>query len=71
MTNVEMSNRARAVHDRAIVWDAHCDTLQRLVIDNVDLGLPSTAQADPGGGAGRLAPGPPGHSHQPGSVAQE
>jgi len=46
MTNLEISPRARAVHDRAIVWDAHCDTLQRLVIDNVDLGLASTAQAD-------------------------
>lgn len=44
--DLTISERARAIHDRAIVWDAHCDTLQRLVIDNVDLGLASTAQAD-------------------------
>lgn len=38
--------RAQAIHDRTIVWDAHCDTLQRVVIDHVDLGVASTAQAD-------------------------
>lgn len=38
--------RIRALHDRAIVWDAHCDTIQRLTVDAVDLGQASDAQAD-------------------------
>lgn len=38
--------RAQAVHDRTIVWDAHCDSLQRVIVDNVDLGVASNAQAD-------------------------
>ncbi len=29
-----------------MVWDAHCDTLQRVIMDDVDLGLPSDAQCD-------------------------
>ncbi len=44
--SVTLDPRTRALHDRALVWDAHCDTLQRLVVDDVDLGLPSQAQAD-------------------------
>jgi membrane dipeptidase len=29
-----------------MVWDAHCDSLQRVVVDGVDLGLASDAQCD-------------------------
>lgn len=46
MTGPAISPRARAVHERTIVWDAHCDSLQRVVIDGVDLGVASNAQAD-------------------------
>ena len=45
MTN-PVSARARAVHQRAMVWDAHCDTLQRVIMDDVDLALPSDAHCD-------------------------
>ncbi len=38
--------RALEIHRRAFVWDAHCDSLQRVVVDGVDLGAPGTAQAD-------------------------
>ncbi len=37
---------ALEIHRRAFVWDAHCDSLQRVVVDGIDLGLPGTAQAD-------------------------
>ncbi|MFN0179960.1 MAG: dipeptidase [Gemmatimonadales bacterium] len=48
-----ISDRARRAHAQTIVWDAHCDTLQRCVIDRIDLSLPSDAQADlPGWRAG-------------------
>ncbi|MFN8059058.1 MAG: dipeptidase [Vicinamibacterales bacterium] len=40
------SVHARTLHGRALVWDAHCDSLQRVVVNGVDLGLPSGAQAD-------------------------
>lgn len=46
MTMAATKSRAQAVHARALVWDAHCDSLQRVVIDGVDLGLASDAQAD-------------------------
>lgn len=46
MSPITISDRARAVYQRSIVWDAHCDSLQRVVIDNVDLGIASNAQAD-------------------------
>src|SRR5262249_55472355 len=38
--------RAKTVHQRAIVWDAHCDSLQRVVVDGVDLSRASDAQGD-------------------------
>jgi membrane dipeptidase len=37
---------ALQIHQRAFVWDAHCDSLQRVVVDGVDLGAPGSAQAD-------------------------
>jgi membrane dipeptidase len=37
---------ALKIHQRAYVWDAHCDSLQRVVVDGIDLGAPGTAQAD-------------------------
>ncbi len=37
---------ARALHGRALVWDAHMDSLCRAVADDVDLGVRSDAQAD-------------------------
>lgn len=43
---VSISERAERVHRQSIVWDAHCDTLQRVLIEGVDLGRESTAQAD-------------------------
>ena len=36
-----VSARARALHDGALVWDCHMDTLQGVVAEGVDLGLPS------------------------------
>jgi membrane dipeptidase len=42
----EVSARARQVHERALVWDAHMDSLQRAVIDGIDLGQKGDAQAD-------------------------
>lgn len=41
-----ISDRARAIHGRAFVWDAHCDSLQRVIVEGADLGLPSDAQCD-------------------------
>jgi membrane dipeptidase len=41
-----IATRAMALHQRAMVWDAHCDSLQRVVVDNVDLGQASDAQGD-------------------------
>lgn len=41
-----MAERARAVHQRSMVWDAHCDSLQRVIVDNVDLGVAGTGQCD-------------------------
>ena len=41
-----ISERARALHQRMMVWDAHCDSLQRVVVDGVDLGMASDAQCD-------------------------
>lgn len=38
--------RAKVVHQRAMVWDAHCDSLQRVVVDGVDLSAASDAQCD-------------------------
>jgi membrane dipeptidase len=40
------SDRARQIHQRAVVWDAHMDSLQRVLIDGVDLGRKGEAQAD-------------------------
>jgi len=42
----EVSARARQVHERALVWDAHMDSLQRVLIEGVDLGQKGDAQAD-------------------------
>ena len=42
----EFGARARALHQRALVWDAHMDSLLRVVTDGVDLGVRSDAQAD-------------------------
>jgi len=42
----EVSARAREIHRRAVVWDAHMDSLQRVLIDGVDLGRKGDAQAD-------------------------
>ncbi|MEZ4588197.1 MAG: dipeptidase [Gemmatimonadales bacterium] len=41
-----ISERARAVHQRAMVWDAHCDSIQRVVVDDVDLGVSGNGQCD-------------------------
>jgi membrane dipeptidase len=38
--------RARELHQRALVWDAHMDSLCRAVVDDTDLGQRSAAQAD-------------------------
>jgi membrane dipeptidase len=38
--------RAMTLHQKAMVWDAHCDSLQRVVVDGVDLGAASDAQCD-------------------------
>src|SRR5690349_6045718 len=38
--------RAMTLHQRAMVWDAHCDSLQRVIVDGVDLGAASDAQCD-------------------------
>lgn len=46
MTGAPVSTQALAVHRRALVWDAHMDSLHRALIDEVDLGVPSSAQAD-------------------------
>ncbi len=46
MSHRVVSKRAQALHHQIIVWDAHCDSLQRAVIDGVDLGVASNAQAD-------------------------
>ena len=46
-------NHAATLHDRILVWDAHCDSLLRVVVDEVDLGVASAAQGDlPGWRAG-------------------
>lgn len=37
---------ARALHDDALVWDAHMDTLLRVLIDGHDLGQRTPGQAD-------------------------
>lgn len=42
----EVSDRARQVHEHALVWDAHMDSLQRVLINGVDLGRKGDAQAD-------------------------
>src|SRR5580700_8594278 len=42
----EVSARARQIHERALVWDAHMDSLQRVLIDGVDLGRKGDGQAD-------------------------
>ncbi|MGE0554934.1 MAG: dipeptidase [Gemmatimonadales bacterium] len=41
-----ISERARALHQRTMVWDAHCDSLQRVIVDDVDLGLAGSGQCD-------------------------
>src|SRR5437762_1688099 len=41
-----ISARAQALHQRAIVFDAHMDSLQRIVVDGVDLGQKTDGQAD-------------------------
>ncbi|MEO8450928.1 MAG: dipeptidase [Gemmatimonadota bacterium] len=41
-----VSAHARELHERVLVWDAHMDSLQRVVVDGVDLGNKSNAQAD-------------------------
>lgn len=41
-----VSDRARALHERAMVWDAHCDSLQRVIVDQVDLGVAGSGQCD-------------------------
>ncbi len=38
--------RARALHDRALVWDAHMDTLQRVLVRGDDLGERMGEQTD-------------------------
>ena len=43
---VGVGAHARALHQRALVWDAHMDSLLRVVTDGVDLGVRSDAQAD-------------------------
>ena len=40
------ATHARELHARSLVWDAHMDSLCRAVADDVDLGVPSDAQAD-------------------------
>lgn len=42
----DVSDQARQVHERAIVWDAHMDSLQRVLIHGIDLGQRGDAQAD-------------------------
>jgi len=43
---VTISERARAIHQRATVWDAHCDSLQRVIVEDVDLGVSGSGQCD-------------------------
>ncbi|MBM4186633.1 MAG: membrane dipeptidase [Gemmatimonadetes bacterium] len=43
---MSVSARTTRVHQDALVWDAHCDSLLRAVVDDVDLGVASTAQGD-------------------------
>jgi len=43
---VTISERARAIHQRSMVWDAHCDSLQRVIVDQVDLGVAGDGQCD-------------------------
>src|SRR4051812_46168908 len=35
----DISARAAAVHARNLVWDAHCDTLVRALVDGSDVGV--------------------------------
>jgi len=44
--NDPIAERARALHQRALVWDAHCDALQRVIIDDLDLGPATEGQCD-------------------------
>lgn len=37
----DVAARARALHQRALVWDCHMDTLQAAVVEDADLGRPS------------------------------
>jgi membrane dipeptidase len=41
-----LSPNASALHERALVFDAHIDTLQRVLIEGVDLGTRTDGQAD-------------------------
>src|SRR5262245_1082872 len=41
-----VTNATREIHQRALVFDAHIDTLQRVLIDRVDLGGRTDGQAD-------------------------
>ena len=42
----DVSPRAHDLHHRALVWDAHMDSLQRVVMHGVDLGVRGDGQAD-------------------------
>jgi len=43
-----VTERARHLHERSLVWDCHMDTLQAPVIDGTDLGRPSSVWPDLG-----------------------
>jgi len=45
---VPIGAEARALHERALVWDAHMDTLQAPVCEGVDLGVPTAGWPDLG-----------------------
>ena len=42
----DVSPRAHDLHHRTLVWDAHMDSLQRVVMHGVDLGVRGDGQAD-------------------------
>ena len=35
----DLRSRARAIHQQAFVFDAHCDTVLRMLTNNADIGL--------------------------------
>src|SRR5207248_637753 len=39
-------NHAAELHEKSLVWDAHCDTLVRVLVDKSDVGVKGNTQAD-------------------------